>query len=350
MANRAWMWRGGSQWDLGEVPIPDPRHGEVRIKVGSVGFCGSERKLEKLSVEDLTPGQLSELPMAGGRGHEVAGVVDELGPGVTNCKPGDRVAILHNMGCKRCRFCTSGFENNCPTPRESVHIRGYADYIAVPSSLAYIVPDEMPMDQASMVEPCAIGVHAVEMRTKVRPGETVVVFGVGQIGSFAAQMAQISGGRVIAVDPRELARQSARDLGLDVGVDPSTQNVREVVMEETHGLGADAILECAGDRENYGQFLELLAPCGRIVQVGHWGSGGAITLDLMELCSKEGTLVTSRTCVGTDYDRTLELARWGKLKLNWMDGRAITNYSMDEFLTGRQEWIDEKNLLYTVRL
>jgi len=109
-------------------------------------------------VEDLTPDQLSELPMAGGRGHEVAGVVDELGPGVTNCKPGDRVAILHNMGCPRCRFCTSGFENNCPTPRERVHIRGYTDYIAVPSSLAYIIPEDMTMEQAAMVEPCAIGV------------------------------------------------------------------------------------------------------------------------------------------------------------------------------------------------
>ena len=88
-----------------------------------------------------------------------------------------------------------------------------------------------------MVEPCAIGVHAAEMRAKVRPGETVVVFGVGQIGSFAAQMAKISGGRVIAVDPRELARQSANDLGLDVLVDPSRQNVAEVVMDETGGLG-----------------------------------------------------------------------------------------------------------------
>ena len=74
-------------------------------------------------MEDLTPQQLADLPMIGGRGHDVAGVVEELGAGVTNCEPGDRVAILHNMGCKRCKYCTSGLENNCPTPRERVRLR-----------------------------------------------------------------------------------------------------------------------------------------------------------------------------------------------------------------------------------
>ena len=96
MISRAWAWRGGSQWTLEEVTTAEPGHGEVLLKIGAVGFCGSEKELEAEPVEDLTPDQLKSLPLIGGRGHEVAGVIEEVGAGVSACKPGDRVVLLHN--------------------------------------------------------------------------------------------------------------------------------------------------------------------------------------------------------------------------------------------------------------
>ena len=349
MANRAWVYRGGSQWTMEDAPTPEPRAGEALIKIGGVGFCGSERRFEKEAGELLGPDETATLPWVGGKGHEVAGVVEETGVGVVNCKPGDRVAILHNMGCKRCRYCTSGFENNCPTPRERVHLAGYQGYMAVPSALAFQIPDDMSIEEAAMVEPCAIGVHAAERRAKVGPGETVVVLGVGQIGAFASQMARISGGRIIAVDPRGLARRSAADLGFDVIVDSSTENVVEAVMDETGGRGADVVMECAGIPGNYNnQMLEMLAPASRIVQVGHWGTGSPITLDLLKLFNTESSLITSRTCLGADYDRTLDLVQMGRMKLNWMGGTAIRSYPMEDFIDGRKEWLDEQHMLYVM--
>ena len=347
MVSRAWAWRGGSQWTLEDVPVPEPKHGEVLMKVGSVAFCGSEKFREHGSVEDLTPADLSNLPVLGGGGHEVAGVIEDIGPGTGSWKAGDRVTLLHNMGCKKCRFCTSGFENNCPYPRERVHLAAYRDYITVPAAVVYDIPDDMPMVDAAMVEPAAIGVHIVEKMARVRPGETIVIFGVGQIGSFCAQVAKLSGARVIAVDHRELARRSALDLGVDVVCDPSVQNVAEIVAEETDGIGADAILEAAGVAENYRQFVDLLAPCGRIVMVGTLHNGG-VTLDLPRMFSKEASLITSKACVGTDYIRTLNLVRWGKLRLNWMDSGAIQTYAMEDFQVARQDWMDLKNMLYVI--
>ena len=236
MTNRIWTWHGASQWTIEENPTPVPEHGQVLLKVGAVGFCGSEKHLEREPVEDLTPTQLSSLPWEGGRGHEVAGVIEDVGAGVSTCKPGDRIAPLHIMGCRKCRFCTSGFENACPYPGEHTSLGGYADYIVIPSALAYGIPDDMPMHEAAMVEPAAIGVHVIEKMAKVRPGEKVLLFGVGQIGSFCAQVAKISGARVLAVDNRELALKSASDLGFDVVIDSSRQNVAEIVMEETDGI------------------------------------------------------------------------------------------------------------------
>ena len=96
MISRAWAWRGGSQWTLEEVTTAEPGHGEVLLKIGAVGFSGSEKELEAEPVEDLTPDQLKSLPLIGGRGHEVAGVIEEVGAGVSACKPGDRVVLLHN--------------------------------------------------------------------------------------------------------------------------------------------------------------------------------------------------------------------------------------------------------------
>ena len=348
MPNRVWSWHGESRWTLDDAPTPEPGSGQVLVKINSVGFCGSEKAIEKEPVEHLTPAQLSSLPLAGGRGHEVAGVVEEVGAGVTTCKPGDRVAVLHIMGCKKCRFCTSGFENNCPYPREHVSLRGYADYMVVPPALAYPIPDDMPMDEAAMVEPAAIGVHVVEKMTRVRPGETVVIFGVGQIGTFCAQAAKVCGARVIAVDSRELARRSAQDLGIDVVVDPARENVNEVVMEETGGIGADAILEAAGDADNYSLFVDMLAPCGRIVKVGTLHDRGVVPLDLSKMFSKEASLITSKACVGMDYDRTLNLVRWGKIKLNWLGGQAIKSYPTEDFLKAREEWMDLQNMLYVI--
>ena len=347
MINRAWAWRGGSEWTLEEVPVPDPKHGEVLIKIGGVGFCGSEKEHEWASVEDLTPDQLSSLPWIGGHGHEVAGVIEEVGEGVSTCKPGDRVTLLHLMGCRKCLYCTSGRENNCPYVTERVTLRGYADYISVPSALAYHVPDEMPMEEAAMVEPAAIGVHVIEGIARVRPGETVLVFGVGQIGSFCAQAAKVSGARVIAVDDRELARRSALDLGFDVVIDPSRQDMTEIVKSETGGTGPDAIVEVAGRPEYYSQFVDMLGRSGRIVMVGNTFTE-QVTLDLRKLQSKEASLVTSKACVGADYVRALDLVRWGKLRLNWMDGTAIATYRMEDFPRARQEWMDLENTLYVI--
>lgn len=347
MASRAWVWHGGAQWTLEDVPMPEPAYGEVLVKVGGVAFCGSEKVWERVPVEALPPAQLNSLPCIGGRGHEVAGTVANLGSGVSGHKPGDRIAILHVLGCKKCRFCTSGFENRCPFRTEGSGLRGYRDYIVIPAALAYSIPDEIPMEEAPFIEPAAIGVHVTEKMARVRPGETVLIFGVGQIGSFCAQVAKISGARVIVVDPQPLARHSANDLSFDVVIDPGRQDVAAIVGKETNGLGADVIMECSGDLSNYQQCLSLLAPGARAVVVGT-SDQMVVTINLRMLTSKEASLITSSACVGEDYARTLDLVRWGKLKLNWLGGKAITKYRMEEFPEARTEWMDLKNMLYVI--
>ena len=349
MTSRAWVWHGARTWTLEDVPKPEPRSDEVLIKIQAVGFCGSEKERELEPVEHLPPQQRQMLPMVGGMGHEVAGVIEEVGSQVDTLKAGDRVAVLHIIGCKKCRFCTSGFENNCPYRRgRGTRLLGYRDYASVPASLAYPIPASMSITEAALVEPAAIGVHTVEKMANVRPGQTAVILGVGQIGSFCGQVAQMCGARVIAVGRSDMALESARDLGFDVIVDIRKQKIAEVIMEETDGIGADDIFECAGDPENYKGIEDLVAPCGRIWMNGTLFGAPEVSLNMMKLFGKEASFRTTKACIGADYERTLQLVEWGKLKMNWLGGKAISTYSMEDFPQGRQDWHDRKHMLCVV--
>ncbi len=150
------------------------------------------------------------------------------------------------------------------------------------------------------------------------------------------------------MDDRQLAQRSARDLGFDVVIDPSRENLADAVKKATGGRGPEVIAECSGHSDRYPQFVDMLASCGRIVMVGNPFTG-QVTLDLLTLQRKEASLITSKACIGADYDRVLDMVRWGKVKLNWMDGTAITTYSMDEFPKARQEWMDLERALYVVK-
>ena len=174
-----------------------------------------------------------------------------------------------------------------------------------------------------------------------------MIFGVGQIGSFCAQVAKVSGARVIVVDDRELARRSAQDLGFDVVIDPSRQDMAEIVRAETGGIGPDVIVEVAGLAEYYPQFIDLLAPCGRILMVGN-SFNEPVALDLRKLQAKEASLITCVACIGADYVRALDLVRWGRLSLNWMGGTAISTYPMEEFPRAREEWMNREHTLYVI--
>jgi len=269
---RAALFYGGTDIRVGEVPDPSPGPGEVLVRVRAAGVCGSD--LHGYRDPSRTwPGL--DLPYL--TGHELAGEIVILGPGVSGLEVGQRVGVepRHLVGCGRCRWCRRGDYQLCPdlgrVGGRSVHSTGFAQYSLESAPKCYPLPDDLPVEEAAILDvvAVAVAVHALH-RVPVRPMDTVVVLGVGAIGLAMAQVARAAGaGRVIAVGRRDTPLEVARQLGCDAGINATEVDVTEAVRAITDGEGAEIVFEAVGGKAaTFAQATEIAARGGRIGIIG----------------------------------------------------------------------------------
>ncbi|WP_411082810.1 zinc-binding dehydrogenase [Streptomyces sp. cmx-18-6] len=237
-----------------EVAKPAPGPGEVLVKVGAAGVC--------LSDVHLISGTLSPPYLEGDSvtlGHEVAGTVEALGPGVAGWAAGQRV-VLQAGERRGGRTYTRGVDYD----------GGWAEYALATATTLVALPDALPLDQAAII-PDAVSTPwaAVTATGDVRPAQAVGVWGAGGLGAHAVQLLRAVGAYpVIAVDPSAAARRRALDLGADLALDPGDPLLRERVLGATGGAGLEAAFDFAGAPPVREQALTVLAPKGRLVLVG----------------------------------------------------------------------------------
>jgi L-iditol 2-dehydrogenase len=248
-----------------DVPTPSAGSGEVLVAVKACGICGSDVH----GMDGSTGRRRPPIIM----GHEASGVVAEIGADVSDWRPGDRVTFDSTIYCGRCDFCRAGQINLCNHRRvlgvscEDYRQHGaFAEFVVVPQHILYRLPDGLSFEQAALVEPLSIAVHAVR-RTPVQVNDTAVVIGVGMIGLLLVQVLRAAGcGQVIAVDvaPEKLAL--AAKLGATAVVDSAKANALEQIQALTNGRGADCSFEAVG----IGPTVDLALRCVR--------KGGSVTL------------------------------------------------------------------------
>jgi len=231
-----------------DVPTPHAGAGQVRIKVAAAGVCLSDvHFLDGI----LSPGFLNGTHVT--LGHEVAGVVDQLGAGVDSCSVGDRVVIFAGERNAASQVTTMGFDYD----------GGWAEYVVVAAQSIELIPDSLPFEHAAII-PDAVSTPwaAISSTAKVQAGEKVAVFGVGGLGIHAVQLLKIIGASVvIAIDPREDARAQALARGADFAFapdDPELKNHR----------GLHAAFDFAGVSPVRKQALSMLGEQGRLIIVG----------------------------------------------------------------------------------
>jgi D-arabinose 1-dehydrogenase-like Zn-dependent alcohol dehydrogenase len=235
-------------FDVVDVPTPDAGAGQVRIKVAAAGVC--------LSDVHLLEGILSPGYLVGDHvtlGHEVAGVVDQVGAGVAGVAVGDRVVVIAGERNAAHQITTMGFDYD----------GGWAEYVVTKADLVAKIPDSLPFEQAAII-PDAVSTPwaAISSTGKVQAGETAVVFGVGGLGIHAVQLLKIVGcSKVIAIDPREDARANALARGADFAFAPD-----DVEIKKHRGL--NVAFDFAGVTPVRKQALSLLGEQGRLVIVG----------------------------------------------------------------------------------
>ena len=316
-----------------EVELDPPRAGEVLVRLGASGVCHSDLH----TVQGIHGWPLPTI-----LGHEGAGIVEEVGLGVTNVAPGDHVMISWLPACGRCRFCVSGRTNLCVdlawsdagtmmdgTTRfhrgdQSIYhyeTSSFAERSVIPAQTAIPVDPSLPLSVLALVG-CAVttGVGAVFNTARVRPGDTVAVVGCGGVGLNIVQGARIAGaGAIVAIDREPRKLELARELGATHGVDASEGGVVERVREIAGGSGVDHAFEAIGRPATIELAIQLVGRGGQAILVGMAPPEARPTFDALGLTFEEKSI---RGCwygscrQQVDFPLMVDLYRDGKLRLD----------------------------------
>ena len=368
------LWGIGQDWKIEEIEVDPPKDGEVLVQWKAAGLCHSDEHLvtgDMVVPEEIrtTMGLPDVFPLVGG--HEGAGVVVEVGPGVKTLQPGDHVAASFIPACGRCRYCVTGHTNLCDlgaavfgpgqisdgTDRHHVNGQGvgivakvgtFAEHVVIHESSAVKVDPDLPLPAVALVS-CGVttGFGSAINRAEVQPGDVVVVVGVGGVGINAVQGARAAGARVVvAVDPVEFKQKAALDLGA-THTAASMAEAQPLVTELTRGQMADAVILTPGVM--YG---DLLAPALTLTAKGGTCVVTAVApmtqmtadINLFELAMWQKEVRGVLFGAGNpryDIPNLLGLYRTGQLKLD----ELITNtYRLDQINEGYQDLRDGKNV------
>ncbi len=344
---------------LEQLPIPEPRAGEVLVRIERASLCHSD-----LSV--VNGSRIRPLPMA--LGHEATGVVETVGDGegsVSDIRAGDRVVLVFVPACGSCRACSAGRPALCYRGAESngtgdllhgpallrtpegerinhhLGVSAFAEYAVVARESVVPIDDDVPFDVAAMFGCAALtGIGAVLNTAAVREGQSVVVFGLGAVGLMAVMAAaQIPGTTVIAVDPLP----SKQELGLSCGAQHAgaPEDAAELVREATDG-GADVVIEAVGSARVMEAGLGLLARGGAVVSVGLPHPDQEITTAALQFAGMGRRLLGSYmgdAVPERDIPLYLDLWRKGRLPVELLhtDTRPLEdlNESLDALAEGR---------------
>jgi 2-desacetyl-2-hydroxyethyl bacteriochlorophyllide A dehydrogenase len=306
----------GQPLQMQEIPVPEIGRGDILVRVRAAGICHSDVHY-RAGRSPVHP-----LPMT--LGHEVAGVVEQIGAEVDRVKVGDRVALHYNVTCAECYYCSTGSEQFCPEVRMLGHHRdgGYAEYVAVPARNAIALPEEIPFEQGATLMCASATAFHVLRKARLRAGETVAVFGVGGLGMSAVQLARAFGALdVYAVDINEEKLQLAAHYGA-VPVNARAVDAVAEILNLTAGKGVDVAVELVGLPQTMRQTVQCLGVMGRAVIAGI--GDRPLEIDTYrELLGKEAEVIGSNDHLLQELPLLVELARRGVLDTSRVVTRVV---------------------------
>lgn len=302
--------------EMQERPVPTPGDGEVLVRVGSVGVCGSD-------VHYYQHGRIGDMVVTGPLvlGHEVSGTVVDVGRGVSEDRVGDRVAIDPQVPCRHCRQCKQGRSNLCPNmefyatpPFDGT----FCDYVTAPADQAYTVPDSLSDASAALLEPLSVGLWAAH-KADVRPGDQVLIAGAGPIGAMVAQAVRARGATdVVVTDFVDSRRERILDFG-------ATRALHPVADAATIGaIRADAFVDCSGATPAVLSGIASTRGGGTVVLVGLGAEEMPLPVQL--IATREITVTGVFRYIDT-WPRGIELTTSGAVHL---DDMVTARYPLEQ--------------------
>jgi len=354
------LYAPGESIRVEEIELDPPKEHEVQVRLVAAGICHSDYH--------IVSGELpSYLPLA--LGHEGAGIVEEVGPHVINCKPGDHVVLTFIPSCGVCRYCSSGHANLCNMgasilmgPQldgtfrmhsESADIgqmcviSTFSERTIVPDASIVKVEDYYPLNKAVLVG-CGVptGVGAVIHRSKIKPGSTVMVIGCGGIGMNAIQGAAIAGARmIIAVDKVDFKLEKAKEFGATHTINSTREDPVQISKDLTWGEGVDYAFEAIATPATIGQAYACAGKNGTVVVIGLTPyTAESIPIPPLDLVLFQKTIMG--TLYGDSQPRNdipdlLKMYHAGKLKL---DELVTRTYTLDQVNEAYADMLAGKNI------
>jgi NDMA-dependent alcohol dehydrogenase len=351
----------GEPFQIERLELDEPREREVLVRVAAAGICHSD---EHVRIGEMR----AQLPLA--CGHEGAGVVEGVGPGVTRCKPGDHIVFSFIPACGHCRYCLMGLSNLCVLQSRTMGgprldgtyrmrdsaghevgqfclISTFSEWTVAPEESIVVVDPDVPLDKAALVG-CGVSTAfgAVAHRARVEPGSSAVVVGCGGIGVNVVQSLAIAGAaQIIAVDIVDAKLEAARTFGATHTLNPTRDDVPRLVRSLTANQGADYAFEVTGVSSAVAQAFAATRKGGTVVLIGiSPADQRSLPLPPQELVLLQktvmGTLYGSAQAAN-DIPRLLALYKTGKLKL---DELVTRTYTLDQVNEGYADLVAGRNL------
>lgn len=328
MIRQAVMTKPGNI-NITEIKMPVIEPDEVLIQIKRIGVCGSDIHV----WHGLHP--YTSYPVV--QGHEVSGLVAEIGSEVSESFPiGSKVVFMPQVTCGICYPCRNGMEHIC----DNLKVMGFQspgaaqDYFAVPANRVLPLPNVVSLDQAALIEPISVAVHAVSRAGGVE-GKKVIVLGAGNIGNLVGQVALASGSRSLLItDVSEYKLDKARQCGLVHAINSRKIKIQDAIQAVMGPDKADVIFECVGVQETIHDAVQNARKGSDIVVVGVFGARPEVDMGLIQ--DRELTVIGTLMYQKSDYERAIDLVANDKLKL----GGLVTHRFQFQQYQSAYEMID----------
>src|SRR3954454_12238336 len=320
---KAVLYDAPRSYSVTDVPTPEAAPGEIRVKVDQIGVCGTDLHIHEGDFNAVFP----PIP-----GHELVGVVDQLGEGVTRFRVGEQVTVNPNVYCGHCSYCLSGRLILCANAKGyGSNFPGFfADYVTVPEDLVFSV-DGLPKDTAVFTEPAACAMHGLES-LRLRPGSSVLVFGAGPTGLLLAQLIASGGAASVTVAaPTQFKLDTAARLGIDrtvrISRDDIEGNVALLREASPDGDGYDVVVEATGSTTIGDICVPLTRNGGTVLVYGVTRGEDIVKFHPFDVFRREITIRGSFAEI-TSFAAAIDAMRHGRVRT---DGMITHRFGLDDY-------------------
>lgn len=276
---KAGYYVGDYTYEVRDIPENEPVEDQVKIRVAWCGLCGTD--VHKFQGKNGASVVVPPIIL----GHECSGIVTAVGPECKYFKPGDRVACDPSYGCGKCSWCQQGFPNFC-IERHGV-AKGFSEYVYPPEQNVYPIADSLDLETAAFTEPLSCAIHGLDL-IQIQSGKTVVMYGMGAIGSLMLQLIKYSGaGEIIVVEREAEKRELALKLGASLAV--ADQEIEALSKE----LNIDYVVECIGLKQTMEQAIKIAGKNGKVLLFGLGDPEEPVSFNQFEAYTKELSIYTS---------------------------------------------------------